>query len=131
MVLVAGLVGSGLDVKTTLLCVWERILKSYFIVCVFLFFFFFQAEDGIRDWSVTGVQTCALPISLFALLFTTGLCGQTLVSATFLATQSKAEVTDAYNLSNTPVSNGIHLFKITYTTLDIKGQPDTDRKSVV
>src|SRR5258706_7389162 len=29
-----------------------------------LFFFFFQAEDGIRDWSVTGVQTCALPISL-------------------------------------------------------------------
>src|SRR5438093_11498993 len=26
--------------------------------------FFFQAEDSIRDWSVTGVQTCALPISL-------------------------------------------------------------------
>src|SRR5262249_57638276 len=25
-------------------------------------FFFFQAEDGIRHWSVTGVQTCALPI---------------------------------------------------------------------
>src|SRR5438093_5562338 len=31
--------------------------------CVLLFLFFFQAEDGIRDWSVTGVQTCALPIS--------------------------------------------------------------------
>src|SRR5438093_10708385 len=29
-----------------------------------VFFFFFQAEDGIRDWSVTGVQTCALPISI-------------------------------------------------------------------
>ena len=28
-----------------------------------LFFFFFQAEDGIRDRLVTGVQTCALPIS--------------------------------------------------------------------
>src|SRR5690348_18078816 len=28
------------------------------------FFFFFQAEDGIRDGRVTGVQTCALPISL-------------------------------------------------------------------
>src|SRR2546426_2296129 len=27
-------------------------------------FFFFQAEDGIRDYKVTGVQTCALPISL-------------------------------------------------------------------
>ena len=28
----------------------------------FIFFFFFQAEDGIRDDLVTGVQTCALPI---------------------------------------------------------------------
>src|SRR5690606_40790018 len=28
----------------------------------FIFFFFFQAEDGIRDFHVTGVQTCALPI---------------------------------------------------------------------
>src|SRR5256886_8543591 len=33
-------------------------------VCIhFVFFFFFQAEDGIRDLTVTGVQTCALPIS--------------------------------------------------------------------
>src|SRR5690625_7333954 len=31
---------------------------EYFVV-----FFFFQAEDGIRDGHVTGVQTCALPIS--------------------------------------------------------------------
>src|SRR5438034_10452572 len=30
---------------------------------VSFFFFFFQAEDGIRDHCVTGVQTCALPIS--------------------------------------------------------------------
>src|SRR3989442_5790628 len=29
------------------------------------FFFFFQAEDGIRDADVTGVQTCALPICLY------------------------------------------------------------------
>src|SRR5204863_6483848 len=34
---------------------------SYFFL--FFFFFFFQAEDGIRDLYVTGVQTCALPIS--------------------------------------------------------------------
>src|SRR5438105_12151306 len=34
-----------------------------FFVC-FIFFFFFQAEDGIRDPLVTGVQTCALPILL-------------------------------------------------------------------
>src|SRR5256886_14963935 len=30
-------------------------------------FFFFQAEDGIRDLTVTGVQTCALPISIHEL----------------------------------------------------------------
>src|SRR2546430_7279198 len=33
------------------------------LVCMFFLFFFFQAEDGIRDLTVTGVQTCALPIS--------------------------------------------------------------------
>src|SRR2546430_8556650 len=35
---------------------------AVFDVCLY-FFFFFQAEDGIRDLTVTGVQTCALPIS--------------------------------------------------------------------
>src|SRR2546430_6034530 len=34
------------------------------IIMLIYFFFFFQAEDGIRDLTVTGVQTCALPISL-------------------------------------------------------------------
>src|SRR2546422_1531156 len=33
------------------------------MLCLFIVFFFFQAEDGIRDVAVTGVQTCALPIS--------------------------------------------------------------------
>src|SRR5256885_8625902 len=32
-------------------------------------FFFFQAEDGIRDYKVTGVQTCALPIYLITWLW--------------------------------------------------------------
>src|SRR5438876_10424748 len=36
----------------------------YFFIFFLVFFFFFQAEDGIRDGRVTGVQTCALPISL-------------------------------------------------------------------
>src|SRR5207244_10304656 len=42
-------------------------LFSFFLFIFFFiifFFFFFQAEDGIRDDLVTGVQTCALPISL-------------------------------------------------------------------
>src|SRR2546427_8983034 len=34
-----------------------------FLYIFSFFFFFFQAEDGIRDLTVTGVQTCALPIS--------------------------------------------------------------------
>src|SRR6266496_4869968 len=40
-------------------------LFSFFFFSSFFlfFFFFFQAEDGIRDLYVTGVQTCALPIS--------------------------------------------------------------------
>src|SRR5690606_41172686 len=37
-------------------------LFSFFLYYFFLYFFF-QAEDGIRDFHVTGVQTCALPIS--------------------------------------------------------------------
>src|SRR5699024_6776361 len=37
-------------------------------ICILFFFFFFQAEDGIRDRNVTGVQTCALPISKVNLL---------------------------------------------------------------
>src|SRR5690606_39821182 len=32
------------------------------VLLILLFFFFFHAEDGIRDFHVTGVQTCALPI---------------------------------------------------------------------
>src|SRR5258706_5971029 len=35
-----------------------RVCRMFRRVC-----FLYQAEDGIRDWSVTGVQTCALPIS--------------------------------------------------------------------
>src|SRR5699024_11678046 len=33
-----------------------------YVLLSFLIYFFFQAEDGIRDRNVTGVQTCALPI---------------------------------------------------------------------
>src|SRR2546429_2548204 len=37
-------------------------LIIHFILYYLFLFFFFQAEDGIRDVAVTGVQTCALPI---------------------------------------------------------------------
>ena len=42
---------------------WEKEKKRNVI------FFFFQAEDGIRDDLVTGVQTCALPISQLLIVY--------------------------------------------------------------
>ena len=44
-------------------CLIVCVMCECIVVC-FCFFFFFQAEDGIRDIGVTGVQTCALPISV-------------------------------------------------------------------
>src|SRR5882672_4261585 len=41
----------------------DSLMLLLFLILVLRFFFFFQAEDGIRDHCVTGVQTCALPIS--------------------------------------------------------------------
>src|SRR2546422_6711518 len=43
---------------------WRCVCRRSSSPRVFVFFFFFQAEDGIRDVAVTGVQTCALPISV-------------------------------------------------------------------
>src|SRR5687767_4404337 len=40
----------------------QRSEPTVVMLTFFVFFFFFQAEDGIRDKLVTGVQTCALPI---------------------------------------------------------------------
>src|SRR5205085_8233620 len=46
-----------------LYCLFDTSVDICIFIFVLLFFFFFQAEDGIRDLTVTGVQTCALPIS--------------------------------------------------------------------
>src|SRR2546422_8330965 len=57
--------------------------------------FFFQAEDGIRDVAVTGVQTCALPIYIFGVLPKTGLndfTSRVIVTVSlFLAYESRSE----------------------------------------
>src|SRR5258708_29268160 len=47
----------------TTLLISTSTIHTFLFISVYLFFFFFQAEDGIRDDLVTGVQTCALPIS--------------------------------------------------------------------
>src|SRR3979490_1786075 len=69
---------------------------QYFVV----FFFFFQAEDGIRDKLVTGVQTCALPISdqLAKLAIT--------VPEIVTAIQSQNTVNPAGQVGSEPVPKG-------------------------
>src|SRR2546430_6580022 len=48
----------------TLIIYFTLIMSACWATSYICFFFFFQAEDGIRDLTVTGVQTCALPIWL-------------------------------------------------------------------
>src|SRR5438552_4954219 len=55
--------------------------------------FFFQAEDGIRDDLVTGVQTCALPISMAALLLQDGPGGNATVTVCHSRTRDIKSVT--------------------------------------
>ena len=68
------------------------------IVCFMLFFFFFQAEDGIRDYKVTGVQTCALPIwpVMMSLIST-----QTLL--THIKLPKKSQVLERLNIGVLPL----------------------------
>src|SRR5256885_5885917 len=69
-----------------------RILALTAMLRIFycFFFFFFQAEDGIRDYKVTGVQTCALPISTIQ---------NTLVNIYFITASNFATVTFIHNIA--------------------------------
>src|SRR5260370_5419605 len=82
-------------------------------------FFFFQAEDGIRDSSVTGVQTCALPISPpFVEVGSTVKKGQVLciIEAMKLMNEIDSEydgeVVNVYVESGQPVQYGERLFAV-------------------
>ena len=82
----------------------------FFFYC--FFFFFFLAEDGIRDRDVTGVQTCALPISV------SHSCPGT-VLASFII-----RVTSSVSLS-------IILLLLFHSQLSYRLYTTSDRKSVV
>src|SRR6266498_4493781 len=66
-----------------------------------LFFFFFQAEDGIRDADVTGVQTCALPISLESTLLR-----MRLVTPDQIASAMREEAETGRPIAEIVVANG-------------------------
>src|SRR2546421_2607215 len=77
-----------------------------FLYFVFVSFFFFQAEDGIRDLIVTGVQTCALPIS-------SGFCSSALTKShrciSPIATSSRATSVRTWLLKLAlPISNRLY-----------------------
>ena len=64
-------------------------LFVFVFVFFFFFYFFFQAEDGIRDTSVTGVQTCALPI-LMRVPIEVAICSLMLIHIAFSKTDPKS-----------------------------------------
>src|SRR2546430_2401357 len=89
--------------------------------CVyFVFFFFFQAEDGIRDLTVTGVQTCALPI------FYSGLrgVGKTvlLMELDVLATEAGWATTDVQEVGSQPD------FRVTFARMAARLLREMSRK---
>ena len=68
-------------------------------MCLCIIVFFFQAEDGIRDRLVTGVQTCALPSSLQGLLVTRGSEGMTLFTEDGECIHQSSNVRQVYDVS--------------------------------
>ena len=87
----------------------------FFVVC-----FFFQAEDGIRDRLVTGVQTCALPICLQIQVDANGViedakfktygCGSAIASSSLLTEWVKGKTLDeAAQIKNTEIVEELEL----------------------
>src|SRR5690625_6960662 len=71
----------------------EQTLRSFtFLMCLYdISIFFFQAEDGIRAGHVTGVQTCALPISAGRSVFSMIVRQATAVSAASAGRTTRSE----------------------------------------
>src|SRR5260221_529195 len=80
------------------------------------FFFFFQAEDGIRDHCVTGVQTCALPISKSGHILTTGAT----VGLPYFAALGAKEL-DVTSIGFSPAGSmreHVHKYRLPYNVFD-------------
>src|SRR5256885_7816686 len=71
--------------------------------------FFFQAEDGIRDYKVTGVQTCALPISSTRIFLSPVEGDKTAMAAS--SNDSESPVATVYNTALPPGSAHGYLYR--------------------
>src|SRR2546422_7307999 len=82
-------------------------VRCLHVVNDYVSFFFFQAEDGIRDVAVTGVQTCALPIYLAARV------AELEETAPLFRAQPQLEHVDAldHRRDDVPVAPPAHLFE--------------------
>src|SRR2546430_11774586 len=65
-----------------------------------IFFFFFQAEDGIRDLTVTGVQTCALPISVSTGVSKSSVSGTSILWSASFDNRSEEHTSELQSQSN-------------------------------
>src|SRR2546421_9493681 len=70
-------------------------------------FFFFQAEDGIRDLIVTGVQTCALPISAEHVVFGAGAVGLAIADALLARGVAPGQVRVVNRSGHAPLPAGV------------------------
>src|SRR5438034_2528205 len=87
-------------------------LSSFWFSC----FFFFQAEDGIRDHCVTGVQTCALPISLEAGRETALVADRGIV---MLVVQDLFEVVEHFGAQAQPLAEAVRAERHDHEFLEI------------
>src|SRR6266508_4418420 len=95
----------------------DNILFFFFSDLVFLcVFFFFQAEDGIRDGHVTGVQTCALPILELA--------GEICKASPVAVREAKAAIDRGFGL---PLADAIELEELAWR----RGVASEDRREGV
>src|SRR6266404_5903190 len=90
---------------------------------IYVFFFFFQAEDGIRDKLVTGVQTCALPISSTAPLAS---------SAAARGVNAPATIADATSIAPASCLRTVRAMELedSETTPEPKARPSTTAPAV-
>src|SRR5207245_8322882 len=83
-------------------------------------FFLFQAEDGIRDATVTGVQTCALPISVILMVAITVVLAATVyVWVSGFGSQPQAPARSVSLTSNAPLANNLKTYTVSSATSEI------------